>query len=320
MLFGPTRYSEEGFRYGRPRETWRGLSATAVLTALLAGSFLRAPAPVVDQKAPQAPLAAPSAPEAEPSPSALKQMRPAMELLGQTLGIEVDPAGKVSAASAVLTDLESEDATRWPEPVPLDIRKGIKKWTTLAVQGSGSDTPPDLCAEMLKAVAGFGRRTAKDGADLYRSHTARSGCSIPSPSVPTVARSTTSSRRPEGRMFGSPSRRIPLRRSSSGWRADEVIDALQAAMSANSFVLDRFRLIDWVPADQRNSKDVASSSKAHEKQPGVLIFRHVEGKRLLLRVLFLVLKRRPPVCIDKPCATPSHSKRPGTSRMAVERS
>jgi hypothetical protein len=52
-----------------------------------------------------------------------------------------------------------------------------------------------------------------------------------------------------------------------------VLYAIQSAMSANSFVLDRFRLIDWVRPDSQSNNEVTSGSRLHEKQPGAHIPR-----------------------------------------------
>ena len=61
--------------------------------------------------------------------------------------------------------------------------------------------------------------------------------------------------------------------SSSGWRADHVVGAIQSAMSENGYLLDRFRLIDWVRRDKDEKNDVMTASRLHEKEPGALIFR-----------------------------------------------
>ena len=83
--------------------------------------------------------------------------------------------------------------------------------------------------------------------------------------------------------------------SNSGWMADEVLGAIQAAMGRANFVLDRFRLIDWLPADESHP-DRVNESKQHERQPGALVFRKVRpnaansGKQIRLQVVLLVLE------------------------------
>ena len=81
--------------------------------------------------------------------------------------------------------------------------------------------------------------------------------------------------------------------SNSGWVADETIGAIQSAMSHAGFVLDRFKLIDWVRADNARADGVANDSRLHERQPGALIFRKVDeatAKRITFQVVLLVLE------------------------------
>jgi hypothetical protein len=81
--------------------------------------------------------------------------------------------------------------------------------------------------------------------------------------------------------------------SNSGWVADETIGAIQSAMSHAGFVLDRFKLIDWVRADNTRPDGVATDSRLHERQPGALIFRKVDeatARRITFQVVLLVLE------------------------------
>ena len=80
--------------------------------------------------------------------------------------------------------------------------------------------------------------------------------------------------------------------SNSGWVADETIGAIQSAMSHAGFVLDRFKLIDWVKGDSVRSDGVATDSRLHERQPGALIFRKVDdtATRIAFQVVLLVLE------------------------------
>ena len=63
--------------------------------------------------------------------------------------------------------------------------------------------------------------------------------------------------------------------SNSGWMADSVLSGIQHAMSRGGYSLDRFRLVDWSPTEARPNV-AATESRAHERQPGALIFRRVQ--------------------------------------------
>ncbi|HEY2151205.1 MAG TPA: hypothetical protein VGH34_10370 [Vicinamibacterales bacterium] len=80
--------------------------------------------------------------------------------------------------------------------------------------------------------------------------------------------------------------------SNSGWVADETLGAIQSAMSHAGFVLDRFKLIDWSRADNARTDGVASDSRLHERQPGALIFRKIDepAKKMTFQVVLLVLE------------------------------
>ena len=65
--------------------------------------------------------------------------------------------------------------------------------------------------------------------------------------------------------------------SNSGWLADQNLAALQSGMVEKQFLFDRVKLVDW-SRSQAGSACVVASSRLHERQPGVIIFRRVEDK------------------------------------------
>src|SRR5262249_35486518 len=65
----------------------------------------------------------------------------------------------------------------------------------------------------------------------------------------------------------------------------------QSAMSNAGFLLDRFRLIDWSPAEEGRAGRATADSRLHERQPGALVFRRVEkDNTVTLGVVLLVLE------------------------------
>ena len=77
--------------------------------------------------------------------------------------------------------------------------------------------------------------------------------------------------------------------SNSGWEADSVLGAIQAAMSRAGFLLDRFRLIDWSRADAAHQDGVINESRLHERQPGALIFRNVDADSVSVKFEVVLL-------------------------------
>jgi hypothetical protein len=75
--------------------------------------------------------------------------------------------------------------------------------------------------------------------------------------------------------------------SSSGWTADQNLDAIQRAAGALGYRFDRFFLPDWKPdADGASSH---SSRRQHRSEPGVFLFRRAEETPGRVHLLFTLL-------------------------------
>jgi hypothetical protein len=77
--------------------------------------------------------------------------------------------------------------------------------------------------------------------------------------------------------------------SSSGWTADQNLDAIQRAAGALGYRFDRFFLPDW--KSDVNGSRIDSNGRQHRSEPGVLLFRRAEeppGSRVHLLISLLV--------------------------------
>lgn len=240
-----------------------GISAAALFAGLLTGSLLRTGQVPSESRAPMvAPTTQNQSRAALLEESSLKQMRPVMELLGQSLATSIDLKSDVAAASAALADLEETSSGN------LEGRCG-EQFSQLARMPSTTKKDEEKAPknrrykERLLELASCGDR---DGLTklVMAAHKA---VSFLIATIPDYVD------------------------SSSGWRADQVIDAIQSGSSAAGYALDRFRLIDWVPVDQRSgAPDIITNSKLHEKQPGALIFRKYDANRPKYLVVLAVLE------------------------------
>lgn len=77
--------------------------------------------------------------------------------------------------------------------------------------------------------------------------------------------------------------------SNSGWLADQGLAALQSGMVEEKFLFDRVKLVDW-SRSQVGAASVLASSLLHERQPGAIIFRRVDGKAVQMQVVLVVLE------------------------------
>ena len=267
-----------------------GLSATALVAGLLTGTLLRPqPAPPVPKPPAEAP--APAHQEGEVAASPLKQLRPVMQLLGQSLGIDVDPTSQINAASAALGDVDNKELsiavptaslTKVPEP-----QHGPCGQRSDAVSAEKWDR-----GGMLRTLARVGARAGDLHADAVpKGYVSKAliadleECADHQALESLVTTAGGAGFDVEFLVATVPD----YVDSSSGWRADQVIDGIQSAMSDSGFVLDRFKLIDWARTERQGS-EVMSSSRLHETQPGALIFRRRTDAGVSLRVVLLVLE------------------------------
>jgi hypothetical protein len=261
-----------------------GLPATALVAGLLTGTLLRTSPPPTPPPATvqtQRPAVRPSA-----SRSFLAQLRPVMELLGQSLGIQVDLEGQVAAMNAVLSDAD-------PKALPVDdaeiarLRDSLKASNASCDGSSAADSgASDLIARLVRA----GHRSS--GA-----HESAAPKDYASKAL-LADLEECAGRRALGDLVNAAGNDVNVEfliatvpdyvDSSSGWHADQVIEAIQSAMTASGFVLDRFKLIDWVRTDKQKPGEVSGGGTRHEKQPGALIFRDTRTRAL--RVVLLVLE------------------------------
>ncbi|HEX7138148.1 MAG TPA: hypothetical protein VF219_09890, partial [Vicinamibacterales bacterium] len=266
------------------------LIPVALAAGLLSGGVIRtAPSP-----APQKPRSAAAAAEAAERAKVatpLTDLRPVIELLGQSLGVSVEPDETLRALRALrldrsamkgsdrlaeaLAELERLQADRSSQLRRLKDDDPLQQLDAYL----RPDVDPDAQLHKLRlSVANrfFEELRDEDAlAKLAALVTRKDG-----PSVDVRFMIAT----------------IPdYVDSNSGWVADEVLGAIQAAMSRASFLLDRFRLIDWVPADDAHP-DRVNESKQHERQPGALVFRKIrpkptdKGTQIRLQVVLLVLE------------------------------
>jgi hypothetical protein len=192
------------------------------------------------------------------------------------LGIEVDPEKQVNAASAVLADWEGK-STPLPHSLP-DLNAVLKHWAEPSEEPAKrpKETSRSCQSDILRTLSRVGAR----GRDARAESVPKA---YPSKAFLVELEDCADRLAIDALVEAVRKGGIDIRfliatvpdyvDSSSGWRADQVLYAIQSAMSANSFVLDRFRLIDWVRPDSQSNNEVTSGSRLHEKQPGAHIPR-----------------------------------------------
>jgi hypothetical protein len=265
---------------------------TALVAVLLAGTFLRPSSEPPQPKATSAPPTEVAA-TIENDSSSLKQLRPVMQLLGQALGTNVDPAAQVAAANAALADWDGKiptDRALLPDPSAV-----LKTWPGPCAGNAAGDRAAgarSARAETLKELARVGARAGELRADAVpKAYAPKALLADLEDCADQLAMAdlVDASRRPFNVDFLVAI--VPdYVDSSSGWRADQVIGAIQGAMADSQFALDRFRLIDWVRTERQINNEVITGSRLHELQPGALIFRREHKGQVFLRVVLLVLE------------------------------
>ncbi|HEY7285458.1 MAG TPA: hypothetical protein VH497_08455 [Vicinamibacterales bacterium] len=268
-----------------------GLIPVALVAGVLSGAVFRTSTPQDPPKPTPRPAAAAGSNESDaPQPAPrLSDLRPVMELLGQALGDSVQPDGPERAGAAYKIEVEAPGKASTSELTP--ERQRLKQFldagkSQSAVAAETPDSTRDryLHAEFEPAARlhKLRSKTAERLFDDFRDA--------------ALLRKLTADLRPEGKLTFDVRFLVATVPdyvdSNSGWVADEVIGAIQAAMGRAEFLLDRFRLIDWSRADPAHADGVINDSRLHERQPGALIFRKVDsGRRIItLEVVLLVLE------------------------------
>jgi hypothetical protein len=267
------------------------LIPVALAAGLISGGVIRtAPAPAPQK--PRAPAVSTESTEKPKVATPLSDLRPVIELLGQSLGVSVEPDETLRALRALRLDSTS------PAGGSDRLTKALNRLETLQAQRSAemrrlneddplqqldaylrSDVDPD--AQLHKLQSSVANRLFEDLRD--EDALARLAALVAREDSPTFDVQFMIATIPD------------YVDSNSGWVADEVLGAIQSAMSRANFLLDRFRLIDWVPADDAHP-DRVNESKQHERQPGALVFRMIPphatdgGKQVHLQVVLLVLE------------------------------
>src|SRR4029077_2481418 len=67
--------------------------------------------------------------------------------------------------------------------------------------------------------------------------------------------------------------------SNSGWLADQVLAAIQSGLALERYIFDRVKLIEWSRA-AAGRVTFLSASRLHERQPGAVIFRRIDGQSI----------------------------------------
>src|SRR5262245_14550783 len=273
-------------------EKSNGFSATLIpliaAAGLLSGTLLRPNA--VPDRSQQEKRA--ERPHAEASPeipgrSGLADVQPVLDLLGESLGVSLEPNAALRAAQALRLDAERDGR--------VSSQQVIAALQALQNKSSGSSTVNLSDDNPAAIVDSYLRSDIDAGSRLHK---------LRSQVVDRIFDELAAEESMRRLMSGLHASNVHWNvkfliatvpdyvDSNSGWVADETIGAIQSAMSNAGFVLDRFRLIDWSRAeDDRSDKFV--NSKLHERQPGALIFRKVPGddsRAINLEVVLLVLE------------------------------
>jgi hypothetical protein len=244
------------------------LPAAALFAGLISGTLLR---PNVQPEQPHQPNTAvattsPTTRPADESGPRLSDMRPVLELLSEALGVSINTTDILRALAALRLDAERETGPRAAELAAALLALENTHRERLSQQ-SGGDDP-------LRLVDAYLPREASNEFQALRTKVMdRSFDDLnSSAALETLTRfvSDASTKRDVQFLIATVPDYVD---SNSGWVADEVIGAIQAAMSNADYVIDRFRLIDWP-----RSVQLVATSQAHERQPGAIVFRKVDPK------------------------------------------
>ncbi len=236
--------------------------------------------------------------------STLADLRPVMELIGQSLGVSIDQNQTKRAMSALRLDgsatakVRAETVARaMGDLEPLldrDQKRDPARERAWCESGSSTAMTAARSAPLLDAYL----RSEASPNDLARKSQFQVAASFLEDldnheALCRLVTATQIATQPELDVQFMLATIPDYVDSNSGWVADETIGAIQSAMSHAGFVLDRFKLIDWVKADNSRSDGVVNDSRLHERQPGALIFRKVDvapTTRIAFQVVLLVLE------------------------------
>lgn len=264
----------------------------ALAAGLLSGSILRQSPPAQVERPQPRPASPARADEGTPSPFWLSDLRPVMEAMGDALGVPLQRDAFDPTARALARGVDLKEAT---------VISAVATVHDALQHRLGTDA--DACEAIDPAVVNAERTL---NAYLLSEQDAGS----PSRKLRSTVADASLKQLQDWSALDSLTRQIQPGAtgnvaysvdfivatvpdyvdSNAGWFADQSLTAIQSAMSRAGYLLDRFRLIDWSRNAAGPENPVANDSRLHERQPGALIFRRVEGKRIALQVVLLALE------------------------------
>jgi len=250
----------------------------------------------------------------------ISDLRPVLETLDGALGARAGSEGVSPLAGAASVPLETKGDPRDQQiqEAMVDLRKGLDRLSSpvepaTCVDGEALQQHANvLAAEMFADDGGEGKTRAAEAralldefrdwrlfADLIAvAKTSGEGSGHPDYSISFIVAT------------------IPdYVDSNSGWMADQALASTQSAMAQEQYLFDRVRLVDW-SRGSTGPVTILSGSRLHERQPGALIFRKVEGRNISVQVVLTVSRHRPPASTRSRSATVSGSCARGTRAAA----
>ncbi len=250
-----------------------GLIPVALAAGVFSGAVFKTSAPPEPPRPGPRTSAATQANDQEPTPRAprLSELRPVMELLGQSLGVSIEPDESVRAVRALRVDVDRIGGSAE------ELRSALRRLETFLAR-RGATSSGALAEDPAQLLDAYLRTEIDPVARLHKLQSKVADRLFDDFSDAEALRKLTAS-------VGNEAPRLDISflvatvpdyvDSNSGWVADEVLGAIQAAMGKADFLLDRFRLIDWSRADAAHLDGVINDSRLHERQPGALIFRRI---------------------------------------------
>jgi hypothetical protein len=260
-----------------------GLLPLIALAGLLSGSMWR-PGTQSDRPQTGARAERTDAPPAAAVPaSRYADMQPVLDLIGESLGISPQPNATVRAAQALRLEAERTHQSHWPA-----IANAL---AALERAAAGPSSPTRANEDPLAIVDSYLRPDADPTSVLHRLRAQIVDRAFEEAAASSGLHTLTQKLGTLWHVNFFVATIPDYVDSNSGWMADETLGAVQAAMSNVNLLLDRFRLIDWSPADAGRAGRGAPDSRLHERQPGALVFRRIESDNTItLAVVLLVLE------------------------------
>jgi hypothetical protein len=266
-----------------------GLIPFALAAGLVSGGVWRSTPPA---EAPKPKPSAAAATAIDPSNGrsrALSDLHPVIELLGQSMGVQVEPDETLRAVRVLLREVGASGHLDNKQ-----IATALSLLETLMAKSPRDADPAGREAAQL--LDSYLRSDVDPAAELHKLQSKIADHFIEELNdQEALNRLTDVVKRTDGPKVDVQFlvATIPdYVDSNSAWVADEVLGAIQAGMSRANYLLDRFRLIDWSRADEIHPDAVTNDSRLHERQPGALIFRKVNPRTgtMSLQVVLLVLE------------------------------